>query len=89
MISFENLVTILPIGFESKNKIFALITMFDIALCSLELPSSRILFKLIARITVTIINVKIEAANNPGYFPFFCSASVWLVQYDNEYVVRS
>jgi hypothetical protein len=30
IMSLENLVTILPIGFESKNKIFAFITMFAI-----------------------------------------------------------
>jgi hypothetical protein len=40
--------------------------MLAIALCNLELPSSKIPCKLIALMIVTMMNPKIEAPNNPG-----------------------
>ena len=55
VMSFENLVKILPIGFESKNMIFDLIILFTIALCKLVVLTTNILRIMIQRKYAPII----------------------------------
>ena len=73
--SLENLVTMRPIGLESKNRILALISASDIAVCSLVFPANNILNRLIALTNTKSMKKNIEAAKSAGYLPFYCSIS--------------
>lgn len=82
--SLENLVTILPMGLESKKRILALITLSAIELCILVALQRK----------VPKMNMDLQKAmkkyaammmtNTLGYKLFCCSSKGSLVQIDNQ-----
>ena len=72
-ISFANLVWILPIGFESKNNIYALTIFSIMSLCKFVVAVFKIpkITKLLAK--VKQIKTKIIIAKIIGYFTFYYS----------------
>jgi len=77
VISFENLVNILPIGFESKNKIFDLIIRSIIDLCKLVVLVSITIRMTRDRRNEPIIktNTEIPKINGCSLFCYSCRGS--------------
>jgi len=65
--SLENLVTILPVGFESKNTISDLMTVFIILLCMLVALSRKM--AILINVLIKDVNIKktINKPNHRGY----------------------
>jgi hypothetical protein len=75
VISFENLVMILPMGLESKNRMFALKILLQATLCILVPEVMIIQNAEKARANDRIINNKIAPAKRPGYNKDYCCVS--------------
>ena len=75
--SLENLVVILPIGFESKKIMFALITFSAIKLCMLVVDSSMMYCHIQDLIKTSETYPKIEPQNQYMYHALasFCCSS--------------